>query len=143
MGISEGVLLKKLGKGIENDYICFDSGCQKRRVLKMESFGEQIRKLREEKGLLLRQLAAAMETDTGLVSKFEKGERKPTREWVVKVANFFNVPVEGLLVAWLSEKIVYQVGDDDEVALKALQVAERRIRYGKKDQEGEDEEELT
>ncbi len=96
----------------------------------MERFGAQIRQLREEKGLLLRQLAAAMETDPGLLSKFEKGERKPTREWVLAVAKFFNVPAEGLLVAWLSEKIVYQVGDD-EVALKALIVAEQRIRYGK------------
>jgi len=35
-----------------------------------------------------------------------------------------------LLVSWLSDKIVYEVADED-VALKALQVAEEKIRYQK------------
>jgi hypothetical protein len=33
-----------------------------------------------------------------------------------------------LLVSWLSDKLVYEVANED-VALKALQVAEERVKY--------------
>jgi len=36
-----------------------------------------------------------------------------------------------LLVSWLSDKLVYEVADED-VALKALQVAEEKVKYQKK-----------
>jgi predicted nucleotidyltransferase len=36
-----------------------------------------------------------------------------------------------LLVAWLSDKLVYEV-EDEEMALKALQVAEERVQYATK-----------
>lgn len=35
------------------------------------------------------------------------------------------------LVSWLSDKLVYEVGNED-VALKALQVAEEKVKYQKK-----------
>ncbi len=39
-------------------------------------FGEKIKELRENKGLLPRQLAASLEIDTPMFSKIERGERK-------------------------------------------------------------------
>jgi hypothetical protein len=33
-----------------------------------------------------------------------------------------------LLVSWLSDKLVYEIADED-VALKALQVAEEKVKY--------------
>lgn len=46
----------------------------------MKTFGEVIRSSRESKGLYLRQVAAAMDIDQALISKFEKGDRKPSKE---------------------------------------------------------------
>ena len=45
-----------------------------------------IARAREEKGLFLRQVAAEMEIDQAIISKFERGDRKPTKEQVLKFA---------------------------------------------------------
>jgi HTH-type transcriptional regulator, competence development regulator len=46
---------------------------------------------------------------------------------VVKLAGYYNVKENDLWVAWLSDKLVYEVEDED-VALKALQVAEKKVK---------------
>lgn len=94
----------------------------------MESLGAAVRKLREEKELPLRTIAAFLDIDQAILSKIERGLRKPTREQVVKLAGYFKVKENDLLVAWLSDKLVYEV-EDEEMALKALQVAEEKIAY--------------
>ena len=94
------------------------------------TFGETIRKHRESKKLLLRQAAAFLEVDTAFVSKLERGERNASREQVIKLAEFFKIKETDLLVSWLSDKLVYEVADED-VALKALQVAEEKVKYNK------------
>jgi len=94
----------------------------------MDSLGDTIRKLREEKELPLRTVAAFLDIDQAILSKIERGQRKPKREQVVKLAEYFEVKENDLLVAWLSDKLVYEVEDED-MALKALQVAEERVKY--------------
>jgi predicted nucleotidyltransferase len=94
----------------------------------MDSFGDIIRKLREDKQLPLRTVAAFLDIDQAILSKIERGQRKPTREQVVKLAEYFKVKKNDLLVAWLSDKLVYEVEDED-MALKALQVAEEKLNY--------------
>jgi predicted nucleotidyltransferase len=94
----------------------------------MDSLGDTIRKLREEKELPLRTVAAFLDIDQAILSKIERGHRKPTREQVVKLAGYFKVKENDLLVAWLSDKLVYEL-EDEEVALKALQVAEEKVAY--------------
>ena len=94
----------------------------------MDSLGDKIRKLREDKALPLRTVAAFLDIDQAILSKIERGYRKPTREQVVKLAAYFKVKENDLLVAWLSDKLVYEV-EDEKLALKALQIAEERIKY--------------
>ncbi len=94
----------------------------------MDSLGEIIRKLREEKELPLRTVAAYLDIDQAILSKIERGQRKPSRQQVVKLAGYFKVNQNDLLVAWLSDKLVYEL-EDEEVALKALQVAEEKVAY--------------
>ncbi len=96
----------------------------------MDSFGETIRKLREEKELPLRTVAAFLDIDQAILSKIERGQRKSTREQVVKLAGYFKVKENDLLIAWLSDKVVYELEDED-MALKALQVAEEKVKYQK------------
>ncbi len=94
----------------------------------MDNFGDTIRKLREEKELPLRTVAAYLDIDQAILSKTERGQRKATREQIVKLAEFFKVKEDDLLIAWLSDKLVYEVADE-QIALKALQVAEEKVKY--------------
>ena len=97
----------------------------------MDSLGDTIRKLRENKELPLRTVSAYLDIDKAILSKIERGQRKATREQVVKLAEYFKVKENELLVAWLSDKLVYEVKDED-LALQAMQVAEEKIKYQKK-----------
>ena len=101
----------------------------------MSSLGESIRKLREDKELPLRTVAAYLDIDQAILSKIERGQRKPTREQVLKLAEYFKVKKDELLVAWLSDKVVYEL-EDEALALKAMQFAEEKIKYNIKDKKG-------
>jgi len=94
----------------------------------MESLGDTIRKLRESKELPLRTVAAFLDIDQAILSKIERRQRKATREQVIKLAAYFKTNENDLLIAWLSDKLLNEVEDED-LALKALQVAEERVRY--------------
>lgn len=96
----------------------------------MDNLGETIRKLREEKELPLRTVAAFLDIDQAILSKIERGQRNATREQVVKLAEYFKIKESDLLVSWLSDKLVYEVADE-QLALKALQVAEEKVKYHK------------
>jgi Fic family protein/DNA-binding XRE family transcriptional regulator len=87
-----------------------------------------IKNAREQKGLKTRELAHLLGIDQALISKFESGTRKPTKEQVANIATTLDIDYETLMVAWLKEKILYEIGQD-EFALKALRVAEDEIRY--------------
>lgn len=69
-----------------------------------------------------------------MLSKIERNERMPTKEQIRRFAKFFGKDENELLIAFLSDKLVYEV-QDEEVALKAMQVAEKKIAYLKKKQE--------
>jgi len=94
----------------------------------MDGLGETIRKLREEKGLPLRTVSAYLDIDQAILSKIERGQRNASREQVIKLADFFKVKEDDLLVFWLSDKLVYEIADE-EIALKALKVAEEKVKY--------------
>lgn len=101
----------------------------------MKTTGEYIRELRERNGLLLRQVAAEIEIDQALLSKIERGERLPTKDQVIRLAKFYKVDLNEILIAFFSDKLVYEV-QDEEVALKAMQVAEKKINYLNKSKNG-------
>lgn len=88
----------------------------------MKTFANKLKELRLNKELLLRQVAAAIEVDTSMVSKFESGERFPTREQIEKLATFFKVPEEDFLVEAFSDKLSYDLGEDP-LALEILKQA--------------------
>lgn len=97
-------------------------------VFKMISLGSTIKKLREEQEQPLRTVAAHLNIDLAILSKIEHGHRKPSREQVVKLAKYFKVNEDDLIVAWLSDKIFYEL-EDEENALKALHLAEEKVKY--------------
>jgi predicted nucleotidyltransferase/plasmid maintenance system antidote protein VapI len=95
----------------------------------MKTFGEVIKKMRLERQLPLRTVAAFLDIDQAILSKIERGQRMATRNQVVKLTEYFSINESELIVSWLSDKLVYEVKDEN-VALKALQVAEEKVEYG-------------
>lgn len=94
----------------------------------MKNIGSILRALRTNKQLPLRTIAAFLDIDPAIMSKIERGQRKASREQIVKLAKFFNVDENELLAAWLSDKIVYELADEEN-AMKALKLAEEKVRY--------------
>jgi len=97
-------------------------------IVKSKSFGDAIRKLREDKELPLRKVTAYLDIDQAILSKIERGKRKANRELVLKLAIFFCVDEDDLLVVWLSDKLVYEL-EEEKLSMKALKVAEEKIAY--------------
>jgi len=89
--------------------------------------GSRIKELRENQGLLQRQLSAELEIDTPMLSKIERGERRAKREQVVKLAELLNTDSKELLVLWLTDQLL-DVVKDEEQALKALKLTEKQIK---------------
>ena len=95
---------------------------------RMKTIGEIIRGHREEKGILLRQLAALLEIDSAILSKIERGERKATKEQIIKIADILGIKQNDMLIQYLSEKIAYEIADE-ETAKQVLKVAEKKVDY--------------
>lgn len=101
----------------------------------MLSTGKQIRKLWEDQGSPLRKVAAELAIDQSILSKIERGERKATKEQIIQVAWIFTVDEQELLINYLSDKVIYDLKDED-TATDALKMAEKKIKYVIKDQNG-------
>ena len=96
------------------------------------SIGEQIRKLREDQGLPLRKVAAVLDIDQSILSKIERGERKASKDQIIQIAKIFSVNEKELLINYLSDKVLYELIDED-LAVEALKVAEKKIEFFKKE----------
>ena len=94
-------------------------------------FGEKIRTLREQQHLYLRQVAPLLEMDTAQLSKIEKGLRQLKREQITILADILKVEKDELLTLWVADQII-EVTNDEDVALKAMQVAEKEIISNRK-----------
>ncbi|MBK7097399.1 MAG: helix-turn-helix transcriptional regulator [Sphingobacteriales bacterium] len=97
----------------------------------IKTIGIILRELREEKGLLLREVGAELSLDPTILSKIERDERMPTREQVKALSNFYKKQKNEVIIAWLSDKLAYEVQDED-LALQAMKVAEEKVKYNVK-----------
>ncbi|MGJ8716613.1 MAG: helix-turn-helix domain-containing protein [Maribacter stanieri] len=94
----------------------------------MKNIGDTLRALRESKGLLLREVGAELSLDPTLLSKIERNDRMPTKEQVKALSEFYEDKKNEVVIAWLSDKLVYEVQDED-LGLIAMKVAEKKIEY--------------
>lgn len=85
--------------------------------------GGKLKILREIKGLVQRQVAAALEVDTAYISKMESNEKPVSRQHLKKLSLLLDISEEELLTLWLADK-VYDLVKDEDVAIKAIHVAE-------------------
>jgi len=90
-------------------------------------FAEKIKQLREEKQMPQRQIAAALEIDTPMYSKVERGGRPAKRKQITVIAQLLKTDENMLVTLWLADKIIAAIGEDKEFAGKALRVVENII----------------
>ena len=88
----------------------------------MKKLGQELRRIRESKKILLRQVASYLEIDTAMISKMERGERKLNRVQVVKIAEYYNVSQEKLLTLWVCDRVLDLV-ENEPFARKGMQKA--------------------
>ncbi|HCX76324.1 MAG TPA: XRE family transcriptional regulator, partial [Algoriphagus sp.] len=60
----------------------------------MNSFGEYLRKRREELGLPLRKIAAELDIDTSILSKIERNERTASKEMISILASSLELEIK-------------------------------------------------
>lgn len=93
-------------------------------------FGKKIKELREEHGMVQRKLAAALDIDTPMYSKIERGERKAKRSHIPIMARLLEIEEKELLTIWLADKVLDIVEGEDEVKRDAVIYAQREIEDG-------------
>jgi transcriptional regulator with XRE-family HTH domain len=102
---------------------------------KLTTFGETIRQLREELNLPQRKVAAYLDIDTSLLAKYERNVRQPSKELIIKIAELFKVDSQVLISEALTDKIAYQIIEEDADS-KLLRIAENKVEYLKKQNNG-------
>ena len=112
--------------------IIFGQNMPKQKMSKVEniSFGEYIRTLRENANLPLRKVAAELDIDTSTLSKIEKNERNANEQIIEGISKIFHIDKSDLKVRYLSDKITYQLLEEDD-GIEILKVAEEKIKYYK------------
>jgi len=86
-------------------------------------FADKIKELREKRQMLQRQFAAALEIDTPMYSKIERGERRAKREQITVIAKLLQVNESELVTLWIADKFIADIGTETELAPKAFKVA--------------------
>jgi len=93
------------------------------------TFGETVKKLREEKNLTLREVSEALSIDTSMLGKIEKNNRKPTKILINKFSKFFKVSDKDLTITFLSDTVASKVMDEVDYASEVFKVAEKKVKY--------------
>jgi len=100
-------------------------------MVKKETFGEIIRKLREDSGLPLRKVAAQLDIDPSTLGKIERNERTANKEMIEKLGKIFSIDSKPLFISFLSDKVAFEIMKED-YAKDVLKVAEEKVKYFKK-----------
>jgi transcriptional regulator with XRE-family HTH domain len=104
--------------------------------------GTLFRQKREEKGLLVRQVAAVIEVDQAIISRIENNDRLPTKEQLLKLAGLYGLNQKEILSVWLAEKIMKEYGDEP-YAPKAFEQAYHQSLSNKSRIKSKDDDSVT
>lgn len=63
----------------------------------MSKFGDRLKALREDSDVLSKDFAKAMNVEPATVSNWEKGNRFPKEDMLIKIADYFNCSLDYLL----------------------------------------------
>ena len=77
----------------------------------MKSFGEYLRKARENKELPLRKVAAALDIDTSILSKIERNERRATTEMITVLSKTLGKTEKEIQTEFIKSMILTEFGE--------------------------------
>ena len=92
------------------------------------TFGETVKQLRLKNKLPQRKVAALLDIDTSVLSKYERNIRKPSNEMIENFAKIFNVDSKILFFEATTDKFAYQIVEEN-IDSVALRVAENKAEY--------------
>jgi transcriptional regulator with XRE-family HTH domain len=92
----------------------------------LKSLGELLKEGRQTKRLLLREVAAAINADTAMISKFENGKRTPTRKQISLLSGVLDLNEKEVLVTYLSDKVVLELAKEN-CAKDVLRMVEKKL----------------
>lgn len=96
---------------------------------KLFNMKQLLKTTREKRGLMLREVAQQTGIDQALISKFESGGRNPTKAQLAKLAAVLDIDSTELTILWLKERILYEVREEEDLALQAMMLAEEELAY--------------
>lgn len=95
-------------------------------MIDLERVGKNLRALREKMGLSQRHVAAYLNVDQSLVSKFESGERAISTDALEKLSALYCSPVEQLLSDVRSDLVIaFRADSINEEDLAVLSIVNR------------------
>lgn len=94
------------------------------------TIGQKIRELREEAGMLQRELAYKLKIGDAYLSKIERNQKSLKKDHLTTISKLFKYPYAELETLWLANK-VYDLIKDEKKAIEVLKVAEQEIKYRK------------
>lgn len=90
-------------------------------------FAEKIKELREDRQMVQRQFAAALEIDTPMYSKIERGDRRVKREQITVIARLLQIDETELVMLWLADKFIAAIAAEKELASQAFKIALQNV----------------
>ena len=93
----------------------------------MDLLGSFLRKLRKEKDLPIRKVAAEIDVDQSTWGKYERGERIPPKEVLPNIAAYYGIDEKELRRNWLSERVLEPIKDEVEPE-EILEIAKDKLK---------------
>jgi transcriptional regulator with XRE-family HTH domain len=95
----------------------------------MNTFGQRLRVLREEKKLVQKEIADLLNVSQSTIGKYESDQRTPSPDAIIKLAMFFEVSTDYLLgVSDIRNPLQMEYPDLPEEAVKAIEEFKNYIR---------------
>ena len=95
----------------------------------METFGQRLKLLREEKKIVQKEIAALLDVSQSTIGKYESDQRTPTPDAIIKLAMFFEVSTDYLLgVSEIRNPLQTEYPDLPDEAIKAIEEFKNYIK---------------
>jgi len=91
---------------------------------------------RESKGFKTREVALLLTIDQALISKFENGQRRPTKTQIEQLAALFEIDVETITILWIKEKLLHEISNET-LGIKAFEAAMNELNLVQPQQNNE------
>ena len=95
------------------------------------TFGDYIRKRREEIELPLRKVAAYLDIDTSTLSKVERGERPASPDYLKPLSEILELDLKVVQTTYIADRITKDFGGLEHLS-EGLKEAEKQIKRNKK-----------